>query len=171
MRLRLLTAGLLASIALTGCGINDPYETRIPAGAASPKTPPKVNVAPQGSGPQSASQVIATFTVAWVNWTAATLPMQRHELLRLAAGALVGELRRQAAQDAQARLQELSGAYSRGRLIGVIARAGGGAVVVTYEQAAPTGGTPQGFYQVYLARTQRTPQGWRLTEWQPTSGS
>jgi hypothetical protein len=44
-------------------------------------------------------------------------------------------------------------------------------VVVTYERVAPLGGRPQGAYEVYLARTEPTPHGWRVSEWQPASDS
>jgi hypothetical protein len=69
------------------------------------------------------------------------------------------------------RLQEVSQAYSHGSYAGVIAQRGGRVIVVTYEQAAAAGGQAQAAYHVYLARTEHTPQGWRLTEWQPATDS
>jgi hypothetical protein len=173
-RTRTRLAAVLVSIALAGCGIQDPYETRTSsaAPAASGSAPHAARAqAAQLPAAQSAGQVIARFTGAWVNWTAADLAAQRRELLALAAGQLARELRREAAQAVRVQLQQVSGAYSRGRLIGVIPRAAGRAIVVTYEQAAPQGGTAQSAYYVYIARAQRTSQGWRLIEWQPASDS
>jgi hypothetical protein len=69
------------------------------------------------------------------------------------------------------RLQEVSRAYSRGRYVGVIRGERGRAIVVTYEAVAPLGGSAQGAYHVYLARTEPTAHGWRVTEWQPATDS
>jgi hypothetical protein len=106
-----------------------------------------------------------------VNWTAATLPSERAQLLALATGRLANELRHQSAEAVKNRLQEVSQAYSHGRYAGVIAQPGGRAIVVTYEEAAPMGGQAQGAYHVYLTRTEHTTQGWRLSEWQPATDS
>jgi hypothetical protein len=115
--------------------------------------------------------VLARYADAWVNWSARTLPHERAALLALATGQLAEQLRQDAAQAVKTELQEVSQAYSRGRYIGVIRQEGGRAIVVTYEEAAPLGGQAQGAYHVYLAHTERTTLGWRVTEWQPATDS
>jgi hypothetical protein len=158
---------LLASIVLTGCGLRDPYEaqTASPAPGASKSVPAEAAGAAQLPVAPSARQVMARYAYLWVNWTTATLPARRRELAALAAGQLAVELHREATEFAQT----VSGAYSRGRLVGVIAQADGRAIVLLFEQTAPVAGAAQGTYYVYLARTARTPRGWRLTGWQLAS--
>jgi hypothetical protein len=113
--------------------------------------------------------VVARYAALWINWSATTLSRERAELLALAAGSLEEELRREAAQTAKTRLEEVSQSYSRGRYVGVIDSRNGRLVVVTYEEVAALGGQAQGSYHVYLARTENTAQGWKLSEWQPAT--
>ena len=171
MRKRTLPILLAASAILTGCGLHDPYSPQ-PHGVTHTSRgqvaqPP---LAPQESD-ASATSVIARYASVWVNWGAATLPRQRTELLALASGQLAEELRRDAAQAVRNQLQEVSQAYSRGRYVGVIRQNNGRAIVLTYEEVAPVGGQAQGAYHVYLAQTEHTTNGWRLTEWQPATDS
>ncbi len=161
-------AVLFTGILLSGCGIRDPYAQ--PAGTVPTRPPSQVNNPVGGpAAGSSAGQAIAAFTALWVNWSAATLSSERRALLGLAAGQLAKELRRDAAQAARTQLQEASGAYSRGRLVGVIHQAAGPMAVVAFEQASAQGGPGQSAYHVYLARTQHTTEGWRVIEWQPAS--
>ncbi len=163
----LTLAALLTVVLLAGCGLRDPYAQPASTGPTMP--PATTRAATEGrSAGRSAGQALARFTALWVNWSAGTLPAERRALLGLAAGQLAGELRRDAAQAARAQLQEVSGAYSRGRLVGVIRQATG-QVVVTFEQASAQGGPAQSAYHVYLARTEHTTGGWRVVEWQPAS--
>ena len=92
-------------------------------------------------------------------------------LLALATGQLAEQLRQQAAQAVKTQLQEVSQSYSRGRYVGLITQQGEAAIVVTYEEVAPVGGQAQGAYHVYLARTEHTAVGWRVSEWQPATDS
>ena len=163
---------LLASVvALSGCGLHDPYSQRSQAPAAPRVTVagPATDAAPDGA--DGARSVLARFASAWVSWSATTLPRQRMLLSALAGRALARELRADAAQAARNRLQEVSRAYSRGRYVGVIPEAGGSAIVLTYEEVALLGGSAQGAYHVYLAHTARTTDGWKVTQWQPASDS
>jgi hypothetical protein len=162
-----------AVIALAGCGLRDPYSQQpqkrpAAAGAQSALTP-----VPEGAlkPTNSAASVLARYADAWINWSAATLPHERAALLALATGQLAGQLRQDAAQAVKTQLQEVSQAYSRGRYVGVIPEAGGRAIVITYEEVAPLGGQAQGAYHVYLARTEHTAVGWRVSEWQPATDS
>jgi len=162
---------LAAVIALAGCGLRDPYsqqpqKRRAAAGAQSAPTPVGEG-APKPTN--SATSVLARYAYAWVNWSAATLPHERAALLALATGQLAAQLRQEAAQAVKTQLQEVSQAYSRGRYVGVIREEGGRAIVVTYEEVALLGGQAQAAYHVYLARTEHTPLGWRVTEWQPAT--
>jgi type IV pilus biogenesis protein CpaD/CtpE len=163
--LTLSSLAVLVAVLLAGCGISDPYTQ--PPQAKIPAAAPPMASDSQPSG--SSRQVVEGFTQAWVNWSAATLPTQRHLLAALATGGLAGELRRDAAQALRTQLEQDSGAYSHGHLIGIIREGGGRLVLVTYEVSAPVGGAAQSGYHVYLARTQQTDQGWRVSEWQPAS--
>jgi hypothetical protein len=170
--LGLLAAGAFATacLALSGCGLRDPYAAR--AAARETKSPgarpqPQSSARTRGAGEER--EVIARFAGLWANWSAPTLQRQRSALLALASGALARELR---AEDAEARKEQLlavSRAYSRGRYVGQIARGGGATLVLSYEEVSPLGGQPQGAYRVYLARGERTAAGWKLSEWQPES--
>ncbi len=164
-RLAPAVAALLVSVVLAGCGLRDPYAQQP---STSPARPPATPLPGRSAGAR-AGQVIARFTVLWVNWSAGSLPAERRALLGLAGGRLVVELRRDAAQAAHTELQEVSGAYSRGRLVGVIHQATGQMAVVTFEQASAQGGPAQSAYHVYLARTENTTGGWKVIEWQPAS--
>ena len=172
MSKRTLPLLLAAVIPLAGCGLRDPYsqqpQKRPAAGAQNAPAPvPDEVLKPTNS----AASVLARYADAWVNWSAATLAHERAALLALATGQLAQQLRQQVAQAVETQLQEVSQAYSRGRYVGVIAAQGGRAIVVTYEEVALLGGQAQGAYHVYLARTEDTQLGWRVSEWQPATDS
>jgi hypothetical protein len=174
MTRRALPLILVVGTVLTGCGLSDPYSQQPHTGPAvtpgtAAQTLPLAAESPVRTS--SATNVVARYTTLWVNWTAATLPSERAQLLALATGQLANELRQDAAQTVKNRLQEVSQAYSHGRYAGLIAQPDGRVIVVTYEEAAPAGGQAQGAYHVYLARTEHTQQGWRLSEWQPATDS
>src|SRR4029077_3151885 len=160
-----------AVVVWDGCGLRDPYSAQPPqravADRAAQTPPPEAPREPASS----ATSVLARYATAWVNWSATTLPRERAGLLAFSVGPLAQQLHRDAAQAVKAQLQEVSGAYSRGRYVGVIRQRGGRAIVVTYEEVAPPGGPTQRAHRVYLARTERTPHGWRVSEWQPASDS
>src|SRR6202035_736452 len=113
--------------------------------------------------------IVAHYATVWVNWSATTLFREHAELLTLATGTLAVELHREAAQAVKTRLQEVSQSYSRGRYIGAIASQRGQVIVVTYEEVAPLGRQAQGAYHLYLARTEHTTGGLKLSEWQPAT--
>jgi outer membrane protein TolC len=161
MSKRFIFVGVPLALVLAGCGLRDPYSQP----PSKPAVPPPAKPAP--STPDTPAATIARFATAWVNWNYATLASERHELLTLSTGGLAAELREEAARATTTRLIEVSGAYSRGRYVGTIADGSGPTVVVTYEEVAPEGGQAQAAYQVYLARTARTTNGWRITQWQP----
>jgi predicted small lipoprotein YifL len=164
---------LVAVVALAGCGLRDPYAQQPPTLTATVRGQATQAPLPQATleGANGASNVLVRFASTWVNWSPATLASERGALLALATGQLAGELRRGAAQAVRTQLQEVSQAYSRGRYVGVIRDERGRAIVVTYEEVALLGGQAQGAYHLYLARTERTTLGWRVTEWQPATDS
>lgn len=164
-RKALSTLVVVMAVLLAGCGISDPYTPSPPATPLAPAPRTDANAGAAGSS----RGAVERFTRAWVNWAAGTLPAERRVLAALATGRLAGELRRDAAQALRTALEQDSGAYSHGRLIGVIREGGGRLVLVTYEVSAPAGGAAQGGYHVYLARTRHTTHGWRVSEWQPAS--
>jgi hypothetical protein len=158
-------------VVLTGCGLHDPYaqQSERPTPTSSAAGPAAVTAVPLTGPARSATEVLARYATAWVNWTGASLDRQRAGLLTLAAEPLEDELHKDAAEATKTRLQEASNAYSRGRYVGAIPQAGQGAIVITYEEVAPLGGSAQAGYHVYLARTARTAHGWRVTQWQPVT--
>jgi hypothetical protein len=158
-----------ASVALSGCAIQDPDAP--PRTSSSKAARPLPSSLRSAGTADSAAYLIAHYANVWANWSATTLPRERSELLTLATGQLAQELRRDAAQAVKNQLQEVSNAYSRGRYVGAISQSNARAVVVTYEEVAPEGGPAQGAYHVYLAQTEHTTSGWRLTEWQPATDS
>jgi hypothetical protein len=158
-----------ASVALSGCAIQDPDAP--PRTSSSKAARPLPSSLHTTGTADSAAYLIARYANVWANWSATTLSHQRSELLTLATGQLANELRRDAAQAVKTQLQEVSDAYSHGHYVGVIPQGGGRAIVVTYEEVAPEGGQAQGAYHVYLAQTAHTTSGWRLTEWQPATDS
>jgi hypothetical protein len=163
---------LLAATVLGGCGLRDPYSQQ-PSRPTAARGEAAVTPLPEGTldRASSARSVLARYATTWVNWSATTLPRERAVLLALATGQLAEQLRQDAAQAVKTQLQEVSQEYSRGRYVGVIAEQRGPAIVVTYEEVAAVGGSAQGAYHVYLARTRRTAYGWRVTQWQPATDS
>jgi len=171
MSKRTLPMLVAAAVGLTGCGLRDPYSQHAKRPATGAQSAPKP-VTEQALRPSaSPTGVLARYADAWVNWSATTLAHERAGLLALATGQLADQLRQQAAQAVETQLQEVSHAYSRGRYIGVIREGAGRAIVVTFEEVALVGGQAQGAYHVYLARTEHTTHGWRVTEWQPATDS
>ncbi len=172
MNSRAIPVLLVVGMILTGCGLHDPYSQESQKGPAT-AIGSNVKDHPSSQGllapASNATGVVVRYATVWVNWSATTLARQRAELLSLASGTLADELRREAAQDTKARLQEVNQSYSRGRYVGAIAAHSGRLVVVTYEEVAPLGGQAQGAYHVYLVRTEHTTQGWKLSEWQPAT--
>jgi hypothetical protein len=173
MSIRTIPILLLVGATFTGCGLRDPYLQRSQKGAAQSKeTKAQVpGLLPPHSFTlaKSATDAVARFTTVWVSWSATTLFQERVELSELATGQLKDELRREAAEVAKTRREEVSRFHSCGRYVGIIASHAGRLVVVTYEEVAPIGGRGQGAYHVYLARTEHTAQGWKLSEWQPAT--
>ena len=172
MRTRTLPILVAAVIPLAGCGLSDPYSPqpqKRPAAAAQHAPSPAPDEYPKA--PNSAASVLARFAGTWANWSAATLAHQRAALLALATGRLAQQLREAVAQAVKTELQEVSRSYSRGRFIGLIADQGDSTLVLTYEDVAPLGGQAQSGYQLYLARTEQTPHGWRVSQWQPATDS
>ncbi len=168
---RALISALVGAAVLSGCGLRDPYARTADLGARASIAAPSPAQSGSAVGASSAATVLARFGTAWVNWSSSTLAHERETLSALATGALAAQLRRDAARAARSRLQEVSLAFSRGRYVGVLPQPAGRAIVLTYEEAAPAGGTPQGAYHVYLARAELTATGWRVAEWQPATDS
>jgi hypothetical protein len=168
---RLYCLLLSAPLILTGCGLRDPYaqQSERPAPTSSAAGRAAAVAVPLNGPAGSATDVLAQYATAWVNWSGASLDRQRAGLLTLATGPLAGELRKDAAEATKTRLQQVSNAYSRGRYVGAIPQAGRAAIVVTYEEVAPLGGQAQAAYHVYLARTAPMAHGWRVTQWQPVT--
>jgi hypothetical protein len=173
MTRRALPVFLVVGAVLTGCGLRDPYSQQAQKHTAAVRRETAQAPFPEESPTRanSATSVLARYATVWVNWSPTTLPRERAALLALATGRLADQLRQDAAQAVKTQLQEVSQSYSRGRYVGVIRAEGGRVIVVTYEEVAPVGGQPQGAYHVYLARTEHTAHGWRLTEWQPATDS
>ena len=149
-----LTLSILLAMALAGCGVADPYaaSTR----AATPPPPPHAPIAPRDS-----HSAIEAFARAWINWSARNAARQRGALLALSTGPLAREL----ADPQSVPSAAAAGAMrSRGSVVGLLAGTTQDVVVVTSEEVSG-----QSAYRVYLARPERTPDGWRVAAWQSTT--
>jgi hypothetical protein len=136
--------------------------TSTPAPANTPAVALGPIVAPQL--PATAEQAVRTFADGYVNWRAATAV----ESFRRLAG-LSAYQAQQAALDRARQLQAQGTAAARaneGQLQTIRDRGRGRFVVVAREQATAAGAPvgPQRFI-AYLAVTQHTPRGWRITTW------
>jgi hypothetical protein len=165
---RRLSAVLACAVAVlaTGCGIDDPYDDQQRPDAA-PSSPAPAAARPLPAA--GARALLTRFALTWTNWSFGELAENRRELAGLATGTLrtmLLEEARRAAQDAALRASNLG---NRGTVAGIVLRTAAPALVVTRETVELEDGGGQTAYAVYLARAVRTPNGWKLAEWTPTS--
>jgi hypothetical protein len=139
-------------VALSGCGIADPYHGK-GLGEPAPASPSRASRA-----------ALETFARAWTNWSAPTIAAQRQRLLELATGPLQREL---ASPRAEPGASEVGAARSSGVVVGILAQPSQRSLVVTAEQLSNSGRAGQSAYHVYVARAEQTTQGWRVAEWRP----
>jgi len=159
----------------SGCGVADPYAGGLPGPAPTTAGPASTAAGATAPEPGAASTrsrdaVVRRFAEAWSNWTAHDLAAQRRVLASLAVAPLATQLRRDAEQATRDDLERVSTASSTGRLVGVLPQRDGTLVVVTYETAKADGAVHgQPAYDVYVADGRQTPEGWRLSRWEPTA--
>jgi hypothetical protein len=162
----LATIAAAGAVALTGCGLSDPYATQ-----TRREKPPaaRVAVAPAqqaASGGRSAIAILRRFALAWSTWDAHSLPARRAQLARLADGPLAHELAANS-DDATSAAQATT---SRGRFVGALPQGAGSYAVVLEETASTAGTGQQRGYNVYLTTLTATRDGsLKVSGWQPTS--
>ena len=173
MSRRALTAMLgVAAVALTGCGISDPYAPPPPAARTTPLTqqpaPRRASSQPSRPGTGGERLLLARFARAWITYTFATLPAQQRKLAALATGTLARQLVRNAEADLQAQYVRVANVRSHGEVEAIVVRARAAAIVVTREQLT-TNGQTQTSWGIYLATVTDTSTGLRVTTWTPAS--
>jgi hypothetical protein len=196
MRHRIAALSLLsviAAIALTGCGISDPYASKqasmststsapaatvtnaepaperggtIPAGARAAQS--SISTGAAQPTPQEALQRYARL---YVNWTAATVAAVQHELAALSEGQARAQALQAAASYARDQTLAQSGVANSGQLVAITPSitAPGQWVLVTSEQTTGKGdysGLPPTLHVIY-GQVTRTPKGWVVSEWAP----
>jgi hypothetical protein len=182
----------LSAVALTGCGIPDPYSAKQPAttSASSPTIAvTNADPAPERGGTIPAGARAAQGRVAvtaarptpeaaleqyaglYVNWSAQSVVEAQHQLAALS----IGQARAQALQAAASytRDQTLaeSGVANSGHLVAITPSltTSGQWVLVTSEQTTGSGdyaGLPPTLHVIYAGLT-RTSTGWVVSEWAP----
>jgi hypothetical protein len=165
MRCRMLIPLLCSLACLAGCGVRDPYAKPEGTPTATPTAAP--TIAPPEDPPRNERETLERFAQRWSNWTYPTLAQVRVALADQASGRLRQSLladARAAAEDASLRAGNSS---NRGVVEGIMLRPDKPAIVVTREQATLGTGQGQAGYFVYLARAERTRDGWRVVSWDP----
>jgi hypothetical protein len=184
---------VLAAVALSGCGIPDPYAGK-PASTSTTTAAPAVTVtnadpAPERGGtipagaraaqlrvstaaaqltPQAALQQYARL---YVNWTAASVGAVQNELASLSEGQARAEAQQAAASYTRDQTLAQSGVANSGHLVAITPSitTSGQWVLVTSEQITGKGdysGLPPTLHVIY-AQVTRTPKGWVVSEWAP----
>jgi len=181
--LRTLLALPAAAVAISGCGITNPYQHpshTAPAGttsaqtstastSAAASTPPPVGAISGSSSPQAAIERYATDDI---NWSSATLGADQRHLASISLGAARAmALQAAATYGAGSQLQRSKVANS-GQITSIAAGQGplrGRWVITTQEHTGGTGdyaGLPAQAH-VYYARVQHTTTGWVISQWSP----
>lgn len=164
MRFRLVIVGLLllGLSAVTGRGLEDPYAKDEGEGFAGGGTA-VAQIGDEAPLPKHAKDAVEDFATAWIVWTSNETPDARQALLALSATPFERELFRRGGAASGA----LPGAQVSARVEGIVPKGGGRALVVTHEKVRFESGDVQARYGVYVARAQRSDDGWEVIEWQP----
>jgi hypothetical protein len=187
----LLAVLVAAELALSSCGLSDPYASRsqpTPSTTAAPspraaapeqnpgEPPAPASAAPAAQAPAQArarpQDAIAQFAALYVNWSWRTLSSQQQQLARISVGS--ARLAEQQAAAASSRDSEISQArvFNRGQVIAIAADRTHRSqwLVVTREQ---TGGNSQydglqASYHVTIAQVVQVPgRGYAISQWLP----
>ena len=182
---------VFAAVALTGCGIPDPYAGRRTSTTASA---PSVTVTSADPAPERGGTIPAGVRAAqsrtstgaaqptpqaalrryarlYVNWTAAGVPAVQAELASLSEGQAQAQALQAAASYARDQTLARSGVANSGHLVAITPSitTPGQWVLVTSEQTTGKGdysGLPPTLHVIY-AQAIRTPNGWVVSEWAP----
>jgi hypothetical protein len=184
---------VLAAVALTGCGISDPYAGKqaststsssgaaasvtnadpaperggtIPAGARAAQS--SISTGAAQPTPQAALQRYARL---YVNWTAATVASIQHELASLSEGQARAQALQAAASYSRDQTLAQSGVANSGQLVAISPSitTPGQWVLVTSEQTTGRGdysGLPPTLHVIY-GQVTRVPKGWVVSGWAP----
>jgi hypothetical protein len=175
MRRLIRVAACASVLALAGCSVDDPHSDTAPAeesgrgaGADAP-TPTRAGLPAGGSQSGGARRLLERFALGWTTWSFQRLPQARRELAELAVGRLHASLLAEARRAADDDVLRASNSGNRGTVAGIVLHRTGRALVVTRELASLEDGASQSGYFVYLARVERTAEGWRLSSWRAVS--
>lgn len=182
-----ICAAAFALLALTGCGLHDPYNSASPppltghrrvsaSGSASapPSSPLPLGAAPTVAGvPARAAGVLRRFALIYGNFSASTVRRQQQALIALATGAYERDLR---ASEHQAELAATRAMPPGASTTSTIASAQfapphgalerGVAILLERLQTA-SGVRGQPVTDVYLAELLKTRNGWRVARFAP----
>ena len=193
----LTSAGVLAAICVTGCGITNPYPTSSSSSSSTSTTamsatstaadaqdpaPERHGTIPTrtlavenrvaAAGSPTARAAVLRYAALYVNWTARDLPARQRQLARLSVGAARQQALQEAASAPTERALRTSDVANHGQVISAQPGSGpavGRWVIVTREQT-----TGQGSYHglpiqlhVTYAIATHTPQGWVIGLWSP----
>jgi hypothetical protein len=184
---------VLAAVALTGCGISDPYagkhaSTSTPSSGAA-TTVTNADPAPERggtipAGARAAQSSISTgaaqptpqaalrrYARLYVNWTATTVAAVQHELASMSEGQARAQALQAAVSYARDQTLARSGVANSGQLVAISPSitTPGQWVLVTSEQTTGKGdysGLPPTLHVIY-GQVIRTPKGWVVSEWAP----
>jgi hypothetical protein len=195
-RLHLVPA-LFASVALTGCGITDPYthhavhsSTATSARRADattgtvtdPSEPPPatptttaasgVTASTSTSGAATARQALRLYTRLYINWTATTIGAHQRQLAAMSQGTARAAALQAAASYSRDPELEHSRVANTGTVVSIAAGQGperGGWVIVTSEHTTGTGDYTglPAAAHVTYAHVTNTPHGWVIDQWSP----
>jgi hypothetical protein len=180
---RLSALGAAATIALSGCGVTNPYHatarSRPPVSVAPGAPPdgdadgpprPRWPVAVAGATPEGA---LARYAEIYLNWDAGDVVAHQRELAAISLGEARGQAQLAAAHARAAHRQlEQTQITNSGQPIAIAHGSGPAAgqwVIVTSETTRGQGayqGLPATLHIIY-ARVTHTPQGWVVVGWQP----
>jgi len=180
---RLSLLGTAAAIALSACGITDPYHAAAPSqhpahvapggppdgendGPPAPRRPVPV----AGATPQAA---LARYAAIYLNWNPGDVVAHQNELAAISLGQARGQAQLAAAHASAAHSHlEQAQIANRGQPIAIAPGSGPAArqwVIVTSETTTGQGayqGLPPTLHIIY-ARLAQTPRGWTVVQWQP----
>jgi hypothetical protein len=192
-----LASALFASVALTGCGITDPYThdqpqprpttTSAPVSATTatvtdpsepaPSQPTTtaatgVTAGTSSSGAATPRQALRLYTRLYINWTATTIGAHQRQLAAMSQGTARAAALQAAASYSRDPEFEHSRVANTGTVVSIAAGQGperGGWVIVTSEHTTGTGDYTglPPAAHVTYAHLTHTPYGWVINQWSP----
>ncbi len=176
-------ATALLAVAISGCGIGDPYQAPTDSPTATGPVIIDNEVRSRGRDPgpdrpraapaATASGAVERFARLYINWTYRTLASHRRQLASMAVGEAAATERRAAVETARDYVLRQGKIENQGQIL-ALAPVRGRAhqwVVVTRETTSGEGtyeGLPAA-HHVTLATVEPVDGGWAVSQWQPRS--